>query len=1241
MAHDEIRTINQTHFRIKAHCDIAGDTSLRSLWIEIPDYCQLQCPYCFANTCRNNPHLAKDNLEVEGYLRLLDDFKASGGQFLGIPGNGEPFHPGNRELVLSILRHADRLGLRTTVFTTGETLFWEMRTDRTYAENVGTEPDFTLMDELMGLDVILLIKCNSLIPEVQDRLVSQPGYTEARKKAMQWLMEKYRLNSDQDNRRLGIVTSIMPENQDEIVDLYRHAEENHLIFDCDTLLPRGRGKSFIKPGHCLSDQEYRAIYRTLDSISEEHLATGGSYVGVACDRIKHHLYIDIRGNAYTCIGCVGRGQELVLGNIRHQSLEDIWNNTIRVQMRDNLDEIVLGPCSYCENFQVSCWSCLGRSVERFEIKNDKVFLHTCGCFNHQPDWNRWLLQCDRLTHARVSEVPTSIREQVRNRIHQDGLELFWQEVPEAMIGAPRTRQIPIGRKDICFSDLNFPTRMVWDFTSVQEIENTEEYLKSLGTLLPRILLCSLKQISERGVAERHDKAFVPSPWSNGAVQFTNLMFYLPQKKRYMYRTIVQNSFDPGVLDLDEYRAYAREHSDEWEKVIQELRIRSRMGRLWQRWAEALRDGEDAPILPHIKNLSQKLENKNIETYELILTEELYQQERIWIDTDIVHNDLDILTIFPLLDTSMIKDRVANMHRIVRAIAEDENAWKEVYSIMADHVFVHSWDSKGEEMARIEATYQKLAGAGFYPILANQLLQPVRDELESQLRTALSEILRVNLHLFPDSAESDWFESPLPPSLSGSDWEEFFAMLGGPHRARNRQSGILPGFLRPSEFAKRDVLIARTYNPLLLQMMRLFVDEASQDGSLRADWPRAVNYFIWLSFFREYLGIQTYFVHHAHNLLRLLDVFLGDQDVYSTPSGMIVCTHERLSLRARNDYRKLFTQVMNPLEELVQAEFLSMYLASSESHREEAHRIAEARKMALGHYGHTLKNRLDVLNAFLDIHGTPEIKLHKDMLRDLTLILQLNTLDNREELLERLPGRKIERFLDIEGQKGVEESIDLIARIRNWKDLVSGVRSRRITDPEHGVNADRYCHAELDIDFAVDHAFIGLHLEANTGSGKRKARLKEAIYREVLFELFNNAMRHGTYEATYDPGSPGDYHMSVGMYICAGRHIVEEKIIHLLVICNEVQEGKAETSQIILEARKHTGWSRWPESKKYDGPGMSVELLRRLGLGDMYYQVEEVSDESENRKSLIYRVGLYFEGMELKQDAPIRGQEDAL
>lgn len=82
---------------------------------------------------------------------------------------------------------------------------------------------------------------------------------------------------------------------------------------------------------------------------------------------------------------------------------------------------------------------------------------------------------------------------------------------------------------------------------------------------------------------------------------------------------------------------------------------------------------------------------------------------------------------------------------------------------------------------------------------------------------------------------------------------------------------------------------------------------------------------------------------------------------------------------------------------------------------DARRLAEARKMALGHLGHTLKHRLDTLKAFLDQHAHAGLGGHVQMLYDLTVILQLNTLDNRHELLSLEP-RKRDRFLEYAGQE---------------------------------------------------------------------------------------------------------------------------------------------------------------------------------------------------------------------------------
>ena len=131
-------------------------------------------------------------------------------------------------------------------------------------------------------------------------------------------------------------------------------------------------------------------------------------------QLDRDLYVDIRGEVFPCIGCVGQGEPLSLGNIRTQKLAKIWNNTKRVLLRDHLDEIVFGPCAWCQNFQNTCWSCLGRAVERFEVTDDQLALHTRGCFNHRPDWGKWVQRLDQLMDQLVDQCTVSEKKPSSN-----------------------------------------------------------------------------------------------------------------------------------------------------------------------------------------------------------------------------------------------------------------------------------------------------------------------------------------------------------------------------------------------------------------------------------------------------------------------------------------------------------------------------------------------------------------------------------------------------------------------------------------------------------------------------------------------------------------------------------------------------------------------------------------------------------------------------------------------------------
>lgn len=1194
MVKNDPKTINEVHYSVKAHIDMESGSGLRSMWIEIPDHCQLHCSYCFANTSRNKPHLALEHLKSEEYISLLRDFKQLGGQFLGIPGNGESFHPDNRELVMKLLRYAKEIKLRTTVFTTGEAIFWNMDPEKTYAENLSSDPDFALMDELNDLDVILLIKFNSLIPEVQDRLVSQEGYTDARTKAMNWLINKYKMN---DTKRLGIVTSIMPENRDEIENLYLYAKNNNLIFDCDTILPRGRGKDFVERETHLTDQDCRAIYKNLDKIASDDLCRGGSYVGVSCDRIKHHLYFDIYGNAYTCIGCVGKEKELVLGNIRKQSLKEIWDNTIRVQMRDNLKEIVLGPCSFCDNFQVSCFTCLGRSVDHFEFIDGQPFIHTKGCFNHRPNLDKWLQKYEIIVANLLSNIPEELTTKIKDDFYSSGMEKFWRQIPNIL---QQRGEI----KDLCFSDLNFSERYIWNIFSIPQ--TLDEYDKSLETLLPLFILSSLKRLS------MYESSFEPSSKgldnSNfGNIQFTNIKFYMPHKKTYFYRTLSQNSFDPGILDLPEYRYFKIYYPTTVDKLKKELLLRNRKAILMQRWAEPFCIGEPALILKHIKNISRIFEffmTSATCTYEFILSEQLFNEEKGNIYKDIHEGDIPVIVIHPLLNNEIVKSKVKNMNAFVLDLVSKDEEWERKCGNISEISF-----SDDNGFGELRIFYEDLAKIGFYPIENKDLNDPV--EMESKIKDILREILSVNLG-------------------KSMDLHKFWII----HWGNEKQKAEIKCEFIGSQ-PETEQLHKRINNELLKQFILMFLSK--EDGTLKKDWPATVNYFIWLGFFREYLGINSYFTHHVLNLRRHYRIFLtADEEKEaakdSTPSGFHIFSTKRLSYHNKHTYRNIFTRIMNPLEEIIQTEYITSDMKKLRVKSLEKLIKIEAEKKAvikvLIHYGHTFLRRFTPLKPYLNVSDAPSyIKILSNSISDLTLILQLYGVDDRDDLLitneenifndkgKGLPKIKQERFLDLKSASNVNSCLDILLKLREWSE--GFVFQENFILP-NDVDS-KTCNVKIEFEQTkISIVRIGFNLRLKNVDGVQgdEARLKENIYRELFFELLDNALRYGKRE--YPRIICNNYESSVKMLLTTATIIAENETIYkLLVMRNEVATERYDR----VEEHINEGWARWTSFK---GPGMSIDLFRRLTLGDMFYRVRK----SQINGRLFFEVGLYLDGMEI-------------
>lgn len=358
---------------------------VQTLWIEGGPSCNLCCGYCFASSGEPEPH-PEWLMTWDHFDTLITEAANLGVDSIGIPGAGEPFHPRNRVTTMRILRKCADNGIFVTLFTTGEYLL--------------RLPN--LVTELLQLPVELMIKCNTLDPDKQDRFVSNEklgrrihGFGIRRNQALDMLMAAgFNKSSDpiaqQHGResRMALVTSIMSEtdgnglsNVEDMPKLLEHCRTYNLIFDCDSVLERGRGATCTLK---MRGEAVKAVLLQLQAIDrikfERSWELSQSYVDTVCDRYMHHMYVTKYGDIHPCIGSV----QVVLGNIRKgDSLASAWE---RKEMRTIRSRNYIGACATCAKFvRRECNSCLGRWTEN--LTNEYLFQHghvmTCQCWNYE------------------------------------------------------------------------------------------------------------------------------------------------------------------------------------------------------------------------------------------------------------------------------------------------------------------------------------------------------------------------------------------------------------------------------------------------------------------------------------------------------------------------------------------------------------------------------------------------------------------------------------------------------------------------------------------------------------------------------------------------------------------------------------------------------------------------------------------------------------------------------------------
>jgi MoaA/NifB/PqqE/SkfB family radical SAM enzyme len=329
--------------------------------------CNLRCVYCFTDAAGAK----MGELEWEEIEHIVRQFKDLGGKTVIVPGAGEPTlspHLG------PLARLGRELGLAGIIYTNGFCL------------------DRSLASLLYDCGWSIFVKFNSLDPKVQNRLAGDTMgmYARCRNRALAMLMDMGFNNKlpAPAVSRLGIVTSIMEANKNEILDIFRFARNHNLVPSMDNLLGTGRARGC---GLGLAEAECDRIVLELKRTDEKEYGYSWNPHSFAvagdCLSLYVGLCVHATGQVSPCLGT-----EIEIGDVRTQTLREIWESDPGSCFR-NIDRHIKGPCRTCSiHVESLCYGCVGRRLQSlapqemrsWDSVTDTAF-HTVRCPAYRKD----------------------------------------------------------------------------------------------------------------------------------------------------------------------------------------------------------------------------------------------------------------------------------------------------------------------------------------------------------------------------------------------------------------------------------------------------------------------------------------------------------------------------------------------------------------------------------------------------------------------------------------------------------------------------------------------------------------------------------------------------------------------------------------------------------------------------------------------------------------------------------------
>ncbi|ADH85828.1 radical SAM/SPASM domain-containing protein [Desulfurivibrio alkaliphilus] len=311
--------------------DTRARNGLLSLELELSLACNIRCIYCYAGS---GLPLA-DELSLAEIKQVIDQAAELGARKIIVLGGGEPLlYPE----IFTVIDYIRGKGLQADIFTNGTLITPE------------------IARRLQERQVAVVVKRNSLQPEVQDLLAGRPGTFAAIEQGLAALQE---VGYPADDLLLGVQTIVCRHNYAELPDIWRWARCRGIIPYVEMMTLQGRAVEH--PELEVSGPEIRSLFEQLAGIDREEFGFNWSprppLAASQCSRHEYSCTVTSLGDVNPCPGV-----NVGVGNIRQQPLAEILAGSRVIRELRDIRHTIKGKCSGCDH-NTTCYGCRGHAYQ--------------------------------------------------------------------------------------------------------------------------------------------------------------------------------------------------------------------------------------------------------------------------------------------------------------------------------------------------------------------------------------------------------------------------------------------------------------------------------------------------------------------------------------------------------------------------------------------------------------------------------------------------------------------------------------------------------------------------------------------------------------------------------------------------------------------------------------------------------------------------------------------------------------